>query len=126
MTLDRVATVRRLFELWNEGIDDIPSDLVAPEIEFVSPLSQVRGRPYRGYDDARRWLSDVKDQFERWSYDIDEIREQGDTVVATGVVHLQGRASGVALDQPATWTAHFAGDGRVARMEVSIETSAPG
>jgi ketosteroid isomerase-like protein len=126
MALGRAATIRRLFELFNEGIDEVPKDLVSPEIEFVSPLTQVRGRPYRGYDDARQWLSDVRDQFERWHYDIDEVREEGDTVIATGIVHVEGRASGVALDQPATWVAHFADDGRVARMQVSIEPSAPG
>ena len=124
--LGRAETVRRLFELFNAGVDDVPTDLVSPEIEFVSPLTQVRGRPYRGYDDARQWLSDVKDQFERWQYEIGEVREEGETVIATGVVHVKGRASGVELDQPATWTAHFADDGRVARMEVSIEPSEPG
>jgi ketosteroid isomerase-like protein len=124
--LGRAETVRRLFELFNAGVDDVPTDLVSPEIEFVSPLTQVRGRPYRGYDDARQWLSDVKDQFERWQYEIGEVREEGEMVIATGVVHVKGRASGVELDQPATWTAHFADDGRVARMEVSIEPSEPG
>ena len=126
MTLDRAGTVRRLFELFNEGIDDVPTDLVSPEIEFVSPLSQVRGRPYRGYDGARQWLRDVGEQFERWHYEIAEIREDGAAVVATGVVHLEGRASGVVLDQEATWLAHFADDGRVVRMEVSTPSAAPG
>jgi ketosteroid isomerase-like protein len=126
MPLSRVDTVRRLFELFNAGVDDVPEDLVSPEIEFVSPLTEVRGRPYRGYDDARQWLADVGEQFERWHYDIAEIREDDDAVIATGVVHLEGRASGVELDQPATWRAHFADDGRVVRMEVSTETSSPG
>ena len=126
MALGRTETVRRLFELFNEGIDDVPEDLVAPEIEFVSPLTQVRGRPYRGYDDARQWLPDVTEQFERWRYEIGEVREEGDAVIATGVVHLRGKASGVELDQPATWVAHFADDGRISKMEISTEPSAPG
>jgi ketosteroid isomerase-like protein len=122
----RTDTVRRLFELFNEGIEDVPAELVAPDVEFVSPLTDVRGRPYRGYEDGRQWLRDIRDQFERWEYEIEEIREQGDAVVATGMVHLQGRASGVALDQPASWTIRFADDGRVCRAEVAIDPSAPG
>jgi len=120
MALGRAETVGRLFELFNQGVTDVPTELVAPEIEFVSPLTQVRGRPYRGYDDARQWLSDVNDQFERWSYEIEEIREEGDVVLATGRVRLQGRASGVELVQNVVWRAGFADDGRVDRMEVSI------
>ena len=120
MALGRAETVSRLFELFNQGIDDVPTELVSPEIEFVSPLTQVRGRPYRGYDDARQWLSDIDDQFEHWSYEIEDIREEGETVVATGVVHLRGRASGVELDQPGVWTVRFADDGRVRELEVAV------
>ena len=120
MALERADTVRRLFDVFNAGIDDVPTELVSPEIEFVSPLTSVRGRPYRGYEGARQWLSDIGEQFDRWSYEIEEIREDGDTVVATGVVHLRGRASGVELDQPGVWTVRFAADGRVCEMEVSI------
>ncbi len=127
MALGRTETVRKLFELFNEGIDDVPEDLVSPEIEFVSPLSDVRGRAYRGYDGGRQWLADVGEQFKRWDYEIAEIREEGDAVIATGVVHLEGRASGVELDQPATWYVHFADDGRVVRAEVvASEPASPG
>jgi ketosteroid isomerase-like protein len=120
MARGRAETVRRLFELFNQGIDDVPTELVSPEIEFASPLSGVRGRPYRGYEGARQWLNDVGEQFDRWSYEIEEVREEGETVVATGVVHLRGRASGVELDQPAVWTVGFGADGRVSELEVSV------
>ena len=126
MAPGRTETIRRLFERFNEGVDDVPEDLVAPEIEFVSPLTQVRGRPYRGYDDARQWLRDVTEQFERWSYEIADVREEGDVVIATGVVHVKGKASGVELDQPATWVASFADDGRIVRVEISTEPSVRG
>lgn len=118
MAPSRTETVRRLFELFNEGIDEVPTDLVSPEIEFVSPLTSVRGRPYRGYEDALQWLSDVREHFGRWEYKLAEVREAGGTVVATGSVQMEGRVSGVSLDQEVTWVASFAGDGRVVRMEV--------
>jgi ketosteroid isomerase-like protein len=118
---DRVATVRRIFELWSEGVDDVPTDLISPEIELVSPLTGLRGRPYRGYADARQWLVDIREQFERWDYEIAEVREVADFVVAFGEVHLEGRTSGVSLDQRVAWLAAFAADGRIARMEVFTE-----
>lgn len=120
MARSRTETFLRLFELFNAGLDDVPTELVSPQVEFVSPLTQLRGRPYRGYEGARQWLADVREQFERWDYEITDVREEGDAVHATGIVHLEGRASGVVLDQPAAWRAQFAGDGRVVRMEVTI------
>ena len=118
---DRVATVRRIFELWGEGVDEVPTDLISPEIEFVSPLTSMRGRPYRGYADARQWLADIREQFKRWDYELAEVREVADAVVAFGEVHLEGRTSGISLNQRAAWLASFAADGRIARMEVFTE-----
>jgi ketosteroid isomerase-like protein len=99
MSQENVQTLRRLIELWARGPTDVPTDLVAPEIEFVSPLTDLRGRPYRGYDEAREWMRDVREQFETWEYTVDELREAGDAVLALGHVHLKGRGSGVVLDQ---------------------------
>jgi ketosteroid isomerase-like protein len=118
MSQENVETLRRLVDLWAQGPTDVPTELVAPDIEFVSPLTSLRGRPYRGYDDAREWLRDVREQFETWEYTVDELREAGDAVLALGHVHLKGRGSGVVLDQEGAWLAHFAADGRVNRMQV--------
>jgi ketosteroid isomerase-like protein len=120
----RVEAVRRLFELWGEGAEDVPTDLVAPEIELVSPLTSLRGRPYRGYDEARQWVFDIREQFESWDYTLDEVRSVGDKVLALGKVRLEGRASGVSLDQEAAWLASFADDGRIVRMEIFTDRDA--
>ncbi len=118
MSQENVDTVRRLFDAWKQGVREVPTDLVAPQIEFVSPLTSLRGRPYRGYDDARQWLRDVTEQFETWEYTVDNLRPVADAVLAFGNVHVKGRGSGVTLDQEVAWLAHFAPDGRVSRMQV--------
>ena len=118
MSQENVETLRRLIELWAQGPTDVPTDLVAPDIEFVSPLTRFRGRPYRGYDDARDWMRDIREQFETWEYTLDELREAGEAVLALGHVHLKGRGSGVVLEQDGAWLARFAADGRVRRMQV--------
>ncbi|MGH2924816.1 MAG: nuclear transport factor 2 family protein [Solirubrobacterales bacterium] len=121
MSQENVETLRRLIDLWAEGPTDVPTDLVAPAIEFISPLTGLRGRPYRGYDDAREWLRDVREQFETWEYTVDELREMGDAVLAFGNVHMKGRGSGLVLDQDGAWLAHFAPDGRISRMQVFFD-----
>lgn len=118
MSQDHLDTLRKLFDAWLEGPTDVPTDLVAPDVEFVSPLTSLRGRPYRGYDDARQWIRDVSDQFEKWQYTLESMQEVGEDVLAFGRVHLQGRGSGIALDQEGAWLVSFAADGRVNRMQV--------
>ena len=118
MSQENVEIVRKLFDAWKDGPSDVPTDLVSPEIEFISPLTSLRGRPYRGYDDARQWLRDVNEQFELWEYTFEEVKEVGDRVLALGHVHLKGRGSGVTLDQDGAWLLDFAPDGRVSRMQV--------
>jgi ketosteroid isomerase-like protein len=124
MAEEKTEIVRRLFDVWKEGPSDVPTELIAPEIEFVSPLTSLRGRPYRGYDDARQWLQDVNEQFERWEYTLDEIRGVGNRVLALGHVHLTGRGSGVALEQEGGWLLDFAPDGRISRMQVFTDQDA--
>ena len=118
---DHLETVRNLFDRWQEGLDEVPTDLIAPDAEMSSPLTSVRGRTYRGYDDMRQWLDDVREQFESWEYEFDEVREEGEAVLAVGTVHLQGRGSGIALDQEAGWVLRFAPDGRINRMQVFFD-----
>ena len=118
MSQENVEMLWKLFDVWKAGPTDVPTDLIAPEIELVSPLSSLRGRPYRGYDDARQWLKDVDEQFELWEYTFEEVREVGDRVLALGHVHLKGRGSGLTLDQDGGWLLDFAPDGRVSRMQV--------
>jgi ketosteroid isomerase-like protein len=113
-----------MFGAWMAGEREVPEDLIDPEVEVVSPLTEVRGRPYRGYDDARQWLLDIDEQFERWEYEIDEMREVGDAVLALGRVHLTGRGSGISLDQEGAWLVDFAADGRVNRLRVFTDRSA--
>jgi ketosteroid isomerase-like protein len=124
MSQENVETVQKLFDVWKDGPDDVPTDLVAPNIEFISPLTSLRGRPYRGYDDARQWLRDITEQFEVWEYTLDEVMEVGDAVLALGHVHLEGRGSGVTLDQEGAWLVHFAPDGRVSRLHVYTDRDA--
>jgi len=94
----------------------VSTDRFAPEIELVSPVASLRGRSYRGYDEARE-VRDVRGQFETWEYTVDELREAGDAVLALSHVHLKGRGSGVVLDQEGAWLVRFAADARLGRMQ---------
>jgi ketosteroid isomerase-like protein len=119
-----VATVRRLFERWNAGNHVIPAEVLDPAVELESPLSSVSGEPYRGHAGIEDWVRDLDEQFAEWRLRLDEVREIGNVVLAVGGIHLLGRGSGVALDQPAAWVANFGTDHRITRFRIYLDPGA--
>ena len=104
MSQENVQILRRAFERWNSGDMDLTPDLIDPACEVRSPLSSVSGEPYRGIPGYRRWIADIADHFEEWKVQADEIRTLSDgRLLVLGSVHLRGRGSGVAFDQPVGW-----------------------
>jgi ketosteroid isomerase-like protein len=116
--------VRRLFERWNAGDRSIPPADLDPAVELESPLSSVLGRPYRGQAGIAQWIRDVDEQFAEWRLRVDDVREVGNAVIAIGGIHLRGRNSGVALDQPGAWVVEFGSDHRITRVRIYLEADA--
>jgi ketosteroid isomerase-like protein len=54
----------------------------------------------RGRANIRRYLREIDERFDEWMTVMEDWRDAGDFVAALGHVHLHGRRSGVAFDQP--------------------------
>lgn len=73
----------------------------SPDVEFVPALqAAVEGTIYRGSDEIRAYYDEIYAVMEELRVDLNEIREQGDTLLAAGVVSTRGRGSGVKLQEP--------------------------
>jgi ketosteroid isomerase-like protein len=121
MSQENVEMVRAVVEHWNAGNRTVPSELLAPDFELETPFSSVSGTPYRGYAGIEEWLRDLDEQFSEWQNQIDDIREVGDSVIATGSVRVRGRVSGFEIDQPAAWVGHFGADRRLTRARIYLD-----
>jgi ketosteroid isomerase-like protein len=79
-----------------EGDDDSFRDTLHPEIEWY-PIEENR-TPTRGIEAAmwnrNQWL----DTWEEHRLDVEEVIEEGDSVVASVHIQARGKASGVAVD----------------------------
>jgi ketosteroid isomerase-like protein len=107
--------VRRLFDAFNRR--DIAAFLGAldPGVEWIPIMAALEGRVYRGHEGVRRWVEDLARDwgfFEPW---FDEFRDLGNRVLVFGRWRARGRASGIELDEPATWLYEIK-DGKVASM----------
>ena len=106
MSHENVKLMRRTFERWNAGERKVDSDIADPEIVVHSAMTNAT---YHGYAGLRQWFAEIDNQFEDWSLSIDEFREASDDrLVALGTVHVRGRTSGVAFDQPMALVLAFA------------------
>jgi ketosteroid isomerase-like protein len=123
MSGQNLEIVRQLFARWNSGDHTIQTEYLDPAVELHSPLASVSGEPFRGHAGIREWTESIDAQFAEFRTHADEMHEVDDQVVAVGIIHLRGRASGVELDQPAVWTVHFGPDHRITRVHISIEVS---
>jgi ketosteroid isomerase-like protein len=122
MSREIVEDLLASIERWNAG-QEMDFETIDPDVEIVSPLSSVKGEPYRGRDGFRQWRRDIYEQFTEWRIDIDEIRVlDQDRYLAPGRVHLRGRGSGVEFDQPLVWLFEQR-DGKWARMSVYLNAA---
>ena len=78
-----------------------------PEIEWFPFSAQVEGDvAYRGHEGVKRWWANLNATFEEFEATIDEVRDEGDVVMALGHLRAQFR-SGITLDIEVGWVVRF-------------------
>ena len=124
MSQQNVQTMRRAYEAFNR--QDIPAVLeaFAPDIEWVEPGGgNAPSGSFRGADSVGQDVfAKVPDNFDEFSADPEDFRDEGDTVVVTG--RFKGKAkSGADLDASFEHVYELR-DGKVVRFENKVEPDA--
>jgi ketosteroid isomerase-like protein len=90
-----------------------------PEVEFDSSRvhgSLMGGAVYHGHEGLRRWARDWYEAWELIEYDVEELIDAGEHVIAVVTVRGRGRASAAEVE----WTRHGGvwtfRDGKVVRV----------
>jgi uncharacterized protein len=97
---DDVEVVRAAFGAWNRGDRGAWMKFWDEEAEFYPLRAQLEGRPYRGAEGLRRFVAEVNEDWDEIRFELDQIRDVGGQVVATGRARARARASGLDLDVP--------------------------
>jgi uncharacterized protein len=87
-------------DAWNRGDREAWLALWDEEAEFYPLRAQLEGESYRGHEGIKRFLVEMTEEWENVLFEIDETRDAGEQVVATGRFRARGRASGVDLNVP--------------------------
>src|SRR5213596_1933929 len=115
MSQQDVELVRDLFEQWSAGNYESFIESAQPDVEFFSRFASLGGEPYRGAEGIRQWIEEIKMTFGRFEVRTSDFRDLGDRVLALGSIGLQGKASGIEIEQPMGWLFELQG-GKLARM----------
>jgi ketosteroid isomerase-like protein len=83
MSEENVEQVRKGFEvLATQGIDAFLEEFAAPDGVYYTAPEWLEGSEYHGHDGGRFLYSIFADNFDDWSFDVIDVRDAGDSVVA--------------------------------------------
>lgn len=100
MSLADVEVVRQMAEAWRRNDNEAWLALWDEAAEFYPLRSQLEGEPYRGREGLRKFMTALEEDWEYVRFEVDEIRDAGEQVLALARFHALGRASRVELDYP--------------------------
>ena len=124
MSEQDVATVKAAYESFNQG--DIPAVLATyhDQIEWIEPGGgSAPSGTFTGPDSvAQDVFAAVPENFDEFSVDIDEVEDQGDTVVGKG--RFKGKNKGGAVLEAPFEHRNTMRDGKVVRFENKVDQDA--
>jgi ketosteroid isomerase-like protein len=107
MSQENVEIMRSAIEAFNRRDGPRFGALLADDAEIVPVRAALEGTVYRGPDAAEQYCAAVEESWENLAWEVEEVRDGGDWVVALGRIRGEGRGSGAAIDARAGWVARF-------------------
>jgi ketosteroid isomerase-like protein len=113
--------VRKAIDAFNSGDREAVDNLLAQDFELVSPMAEIRGRPYEGHHGAYQWIDDLRENFAVLQMTVEEIVEvRADRHLGLGTARVHGRTSGLEYDQPVAWVMDIR-DGKIGKIWVFFD-----
>jgi ketosteroid isomerase-like protein len=116
MSQENVERMRGVMEAFNQRDGASFDGFLAGDVEIVPVRAALEGTTYRGTDAGTQYCTAVVQSWDELKWDVEEIRDGEEWVLALGHIRGEGRDSGVAIDTRAGWLAHFS-DGRIIRFQ---------
>jgi ketosteroid isomerase-like protein len=95
MSQENVEVVRTAYEAMNNREFSRTSEFLHPDVELDLSRNILNPEVYRGYDGFERLVSVVEDVWDNFRFEVLELVDAGDQVVAEITVSGTGRGSGV-------------------------------
>jgi ketosteroid isomerase-like protein len=121
MSRENVDLVRRSLDHF-DATGEFLWDAIDPGVEWViDPIGLLAGT-YRGHEGVKMFLARIEEGFDQVRFEIDNLIDAGDSVVALGRTRMHGRGSGVTVEQPIGWVLRVR-ESRIVRSQVYFRPS---
>jgi ketosteroid isomerase-like protein len=120
MSQENVEAVRRGYAAFNRGDREAWLATLDPNVELFIPFLELEGRgPAHGHSGAGQLWDAWRTTFADASFDVDTIRDLGDTTLVALRVRGRGAGSDVPIEQQ-SWHVVTWRDGRVFRLRAFL------
>ena len=100
MSQENVEAVRAWVAAINRGDVKTLLELADPAVEYMPYLaSLLGGDAYHGHEGLRRYVEDLKEAWDWYHVDIDELRDLGERVLMVGRLKGRGITSGLEVEE---------------------------
>jgi ketosteroid isomerase-like protein len=123
MSQENMEIVRLALDAFNRRDGAGLDALLAADAEIVPVRAAIEDVVYRGPDAGSQYCTAVEDRWENLTWEMEDIRDRGDSVLALGHIHGRGRDSGVDIDAQGGWVATVCG-GRITRFQTFSDRAA--
>ena len=107
MSEENVEIMRVAMEAFNRRDGERFGGLLASDAQIVPVRAALEGTVYRGPDAAAQYCAAVDETWDDLRWEVEEIRDSDDCVLALGRIRGRGRGSGADIDARAGWVARF-------------------
>jgi len=119
MSTENMEAVSRLVDATRDGLAaGLP--LLPDDIEWVVAKEHPAATTHRGAEAVRTYMAEWQAAMDELRFELDELVEAGDDVLAVGRIHGTGVDSGLSLDVP-LWLVHRFTAGRLIRVEEYLD-----
>jgi ketosteroid isomerase-like protein len=120
MSEQNVEAVRRAWEAFNRGDLDAFFADVAPDVEFEEDPAFPEAAVFRGREEIRTYLAGFQEAMADHRFEIEELRDLGDRVLALVRETARGTSSGADVDQRPAFLYVFR-DGLIVRVRAYLD-----
>jgi ketosteroid isomerase-like protein len=107
MSQENLEIMRAALEAFNRRDGEKLSALMDDDAEIVPVRSAVDRTVFRGVDAGSQYCAAVDQTWADLRWEVDELRDGPDWVLALGHIRGRGRDSGAIIDASAGWVARF-------------------
>ena len=120
MSQENVEAIGRHWEAFARGdLDGFFAD-AADDIEFEEDPAFPEAGTYRGRDEITRYLASFQEQMADHRFEVEELRDLGDRVLALLHETARGTSSGIDVDQHPAFLYEFR-DGAIVRVRAYLD-----